>query len=166
MFILYPHSIFHRIYDIPADYFREKGITTLLLDIDNTLTGDNDPMPNAQALEWLEVQHQAGMRLMVLSNNYERRVKPFAESLGLEYIAEARKPFPGNLKKALSQLGVETQETAVIGDQIFTDILCARLAGCLAVLVEPMAIENYGFYRVKRRLEIPVLKGARRRLKR
>ncbi|MEG2086662.1 MAG: YqeG family HAD IIIA-type phosphatase [Angelakisella sp.] len=165
MFILYPNYHFHRIFDIPAEFFVTRGITTLLLDIDNTLTTDNNPQPHEEVLCWLQAMHDAGMRLMLLSNNLRSRVEPFAALLGLEFIANACKPSPHNLKKALASLGVPLTKAAVIGDQLFTDILCGRLAGCTAIFVEPMELERYGFYRVKRCLERPVLRCYRNYLK-
>lgn len=166
MFILYPHYKFKRIDEIPTNFFVDQGITTLLLDVDNTLTGDNDPNPIIEILDWIETQRKAGIRLMIISNNYESRVAPFAKVLDMEYIADAKKPKPDALRAALRKFGVSVNETALIGDQLFTDILCARLAGCMAVLVEPMKIEDYGFYRVKRRMEKPVLSAYDRKQRR
>lgn len=165
MFILYPDYIFHRIYDIPTSFFADRGITTLLLDVDNTLTTDNNPQPHAKVTRWLEEQHKAGLRLMVLSNNYRKRVEPFANSLGLEFIAMAAKPLPYNLRRALSQMNVPVSKAALIGDQIFTDVCCGRLAKCTAILVEPMAMEDNIFHRMKRRLEQPLLRAYRKKQK-
>lgn len=164
MSIFYPNHMFHRVYDIPTAFLTERGITTLLLDIDNTLTTDNNPMPDKKVLVWLEEQKTAGIRLMLLSNNYTARVRPFAEKLEMEFIAQAVKPFPFSLKTALRRMRVRLGETALVGDQLFTDILCGRLAGCTAILVEPMQMENYGFYKIKRRLEIPILKRYRKKM--
>ena len=100
---------------------------------------------------------------MVLSNNHEARVAPFAQGLGLEYLSDAAKPLPGQVRKALQKMGVTHREAAIIGDQIFTDVLCGRLAGCLAILVEPMELENFGFFKVKRALEKGILRRYRRR---
>lgn len=162
MSVFYPHCDFRRIYDIPVSFWRERGITALLLDVDNTLTTHNNPQPHEKILDWLARQRDAGLRLMILSNNHEERVRPFAQHLGLEYIASAAKPLPGRLRRALAALGVRPEETALIGDQIFTDILCGRLAGCLSVLVEPMEPEESAFFRAKRRLETVVLRRYRK----
>ncbi len=163
MSLFYPHCDFKRIYDIPADFWKEKGITALLLDVDNTLTTHNNPVPHERVLEWLETQRRAGLRLMILSNNRSERVEPFARELGLEYIAGAAKPLPGKLRHALAALGVRPTEAALIGDQIFTDVLCGRLSGCLAVLVEPISPEAGRFFRAKRRLEKGILRRYRKK---
>lgn len=158
MSIFYPDYSFRRVYEIPARFFLDRGIEALLLDVDNTLTTDNNPVPHEKVQEWLTEQKQAGLRLLVLSNNHEERVAPFARGLGLEYIAEARKPLPFRAWKALKGMRLSPRQAAVIGDQIFTDILCGRLAGCLSVMVEYMEEEGYGFYVTKRRWEKRVLR--------
>ena len=158
MSIFYPHFFFRRIYEIPLDFFQERGIRALLIDVDNTLTTDNNPVPHEKVLDWLDGQRARGMKLLAFSNNHEVRVAPFAKALGLGYIADAAKPLTGRVKRSLREMGVGCSEAAVIGDQIFTDVLCARLSGCTAVLVEPMKPEGYSFYVVKRKLEAPILR--------
>ncbi|MEA5012579.1 MAG: YqeG family HAD IIIA-type phosphatase [Angelakisella sp.] len=162
MSVFYPHYDFKRVYMIPSEFWQHKGITALLLDVDNTLTTHDNPIPHDEVLNWLEQQRNAGLRLMILSNNHEERVRSFAQKLGLEYIADAAKPLPWHLKHALKKLGVSPSQTALIGDQIFTDILCGRLTGCTTVLVEPMESETSRFFRFKRKLEIGILKQYRR----
>ena len=166
MNIFYPHYNFSRIDRIPVNFFKKRGIDTLLLDVDNTLTGDNEKEPIEAINMWLDTQKKLGINLFIMSNNTEERVKPFAEKLGLGYIADAKKPSCKKIKQKLEEFGSTPQKTAVIGDQIFTDILAGRLAGCTAVRVEPMALENYGFYIVKRRLEKPIIKSYNRYIER
>ena len=162
MSVLYPHFDFHRIYEIPVSFWKDRGITALLLDVDNTLTTHNNPRPHEQILDWLANQQEAGLRVMILSNNRQERVAPFAARLGLEYIASAAKPLPGRLRRALAALGVSPKETALVGDQIFTDVLCGRLTGCLSVLVEPMEPESGRLFRFKRGLEKGILRRYRK----
>ncbi len=157
MSVFHPNHMFTRIYDIPTEFLVKYGITTLLLDVDNTLTTHSNPIPNEKVLTWLDVQKKAGIRLMLISNNTERRVAPFAKKLGLEYIAMAKKPLKGNVLTALKLLKVSIKETALIGDQIFTDILCARRVGCMAILVEPFEIEKNVLLHAKRWIEKPIV---------
>ena len=90
--LLTPQYDFHRIEEIPTDFFIRHGIRALLLDVDNTLTGDNSQEIKPEVMDWLERQRAAGLRLFVISNNHELRVAPFANRLGLGYIADAAKP--------------------------------------------------------------------------
>ena len=91
---------------------------------------------------------------------------PFAKRLGLEYIADAAKPKKKVALAKMKEFGVSPQQTALIGDQLFTDILCGNLCGCMTILVEPYAEEGYGLYRIKRPLEKPLLRHYRRRKRR
>ncbi len=162
MNIFYPHYNFERIDKIPLDFFKKIGVNTLLLDVDNTLTGDNQKEPIKEIMLWLEEQRKQGIKLFIVSNNTEQRVAPFAKELGLGYIADAKKPSAKKIKEKLREFGSKPQETAVIGDQIFTDILSAKFSGCVAVRVEPMDYEKYGLYIVKRKLEKPIINGYNR----
>lgn len=157
MKLIYPDYSFHRIEEIPTEFFTSRGIRVLLLDVDNTLTGDNSQEVKPEVLEWLERQRNAGLELFVISNNTEERVAPFAKRLGLGFIANAGKPKTEHLKRRLGELGVTAQEAVLIGDQLFTDILCGNRGGCITILVEPYEIEHYGLYRIKRPLEKPFL---------
>lgn len=153
MSLFYPDYSFRRVYEIPAAFFPEQGVRALFLDVDNTLTTHDNPTPHERVRDWLEEQRRAGLRLLVLSNNTEERVAPFARDLGLEFVADAKKPLPFPLWRALKEMGLSPKEAAVVGDQIFTDVLCGRFSRCLSVLVEPMEEEDWGFLAVKRRWE-------------
>ena len=158
MSIFLPDYDFKRIHLIPTEFFTERGLRVLLLDVDNTLTRDNSQEVSDEVVHWLEDQKKAGLELFVISNNHEARVKPFAEKLGLGYIADAGKPKTKHLKARMQELHVTEKETALIGDQLFTDIACGNLGGCTTILVEPFELEHYGGYRIKRPLERPFLR--------
>ena len=164
--LLTPQYDFHRIEEIPTDFFIRHGIRALLLDVDNTLTGDNSQEIKPEVMDWLERQRAAGLRLFVISNNHELRVAPFANRLGLGYIADAAKPKKKVALAKMKEFGVSPRQTALIGDQLFTDILCGNLCGCMTILVEPYAEEGYGLYRIKRPLEKPLLRLYHRRKRR
>ena len=91
---------------------------------------------------------------------------PFANRLGLGYIADAAKPKKKVALAKMKEFGVSPRQTALIGDQLFTDILCGNLCGCVTILVEPYAEEGYGLYRIKRPLEKPLLRLYHRRKRR
>ena len=158
--LLTPQYDFHRIEEIPTDFFIRHGIRALLLDVDNTLE------IKPEVMDWLERQRAAGLRLFVISNNHELRVAPFANRLGLGYIADAAKPKKKVALAKMKEFGVSPRQTALIGDQLFTDILCGNLCGCVTILVEPYAEEGYGLYRIKRPLEKPLLRLYHRRKRR
>ena len=82
--LFFPDYSYRRVYEIPAAFFVRQGIRAALLDVDNTLTTHDNPVPHERVLDWLDCQRQAGVRLLLLSNNTPERVAPFARALGLE----------------------------------------------------------------------------------
>ncbi len=144
---------FRRIYELSAEWLAENGITALILDVDNTLTEHDSQQVDERVLRWLDDMRRCGVRLIVLSNNRRRRVRPFAEKLGLDYIANGMKPFTSGIRRALARLGTPKASAAIVGDQIFTDVLGGNLAGIVTVLLEPISGERGKFMRFKRRLE-------------
>ena len=119
MRLFFPTAIAPKAYDISPDMLQSMGIQGLILDIDNTLTTHDHPIPDQQILEWLERMRSAKIRLILLSNNHPPRVKPFAQKLGLAFEADGKKPLPGGYRRAALAMGLSPQNTAVVGDQIF-----------------------------------------------
>ncbi|MCQ4894449.1 MULTISPECIES: YqeG family HAD IIIA-type phosphatase [Anaerotruncus] len=162
MAVFQPDYRFRRAWDIPPEWLRDKGITVLLLDVDNTLTTHDNPDVADGVHGWLARMRAAGVRLFILSNNHPARVEPFAEKLGVGCIADAAKPLGGGVRRARERLGADAREIAIVGDQVFTDVLCANLAGAVSILVEPIELEPFPFFKLKRRLEKLVLRGGRK----
>ena len=95
---------------------------------------------------------------MVLSNSNERRVKPFAEKIGLPFISLGLKPLPFGLIRALKSLGSKRKNTAIVGDQIFTDVLGGNLVGVRTLLITPILLESTAGFKFKRKIERVVFK--------
>lgn len=157
--LLYPEYRFQRVWEITPEWLASRGIDAVLLDVDNTLTTHDNPEVDRRVLCWLDRMRQSGVKLAILSNNSRERVEPFARRLGLRYFARAKKPLGGQARRAVTMLGAG--KTAVVGDQIFTDVLCARLAGLTPVMVELMEPEPFALFKIKRALERLVLRGCR-----
>lgn len=152
--ILTPEYIFRRVEAIHPDFLARQGIRALVLDVDNTLTGDGSQQLDGSVQAWLEEMRAAGVSLTVVSNNTSRRVRPFAERIGLAWVPMACKPLPLGLMVARRRLGVEKNQMAMVGDQIYTDRLAAGLYGipCLFLLPRTPHDKSRGV-RFKRRLE-------------
>ena len=63
---------------IQPGLLRQYGIRGLMLDLDNTLTTHDNPAPAEGVLSWIGVMRQAGIAMMIVSNNRSHRVQPFA----------------------------------------------------------------------------------------
>lgn len=134
--ILTPEFIFRNVEAIHPDFLARQGIKALVLDVDNTLTGDGSQMLDESVEAWLQQMREAGISLTVVSNNTAKRVRPFAERIGLEWVSLACKPLPIGLMVARHRLGVTKSQMAMVGDQIYTDRMAAGLYGipCLFLL--------------------------------
>ena len=151
--MLKPDLLYSRITELTPEALRKLGVRALLLDVDNTLAlhGKPEPLPGTQ--DWAARMTEAGFALLILSNNTDARVAPFAAKYGLPFLSGAAKPLPGGFRRAAKILKTPRRECAVVGDQIFTDLLGARLSGMRAVLLEPVELESGKLLQWKRRRE-------------
>lgn len=156
---LTPDVYFPHITDIPGPFFAEHGLKLIILDVDNTLTSHNNPAPFPGVQDWIDARKAEGLTLAILSNNTPDRVRPFAEKVGLSFVANAAKPLTFGLSRACRKYGFSPKETCIIGDQLFTDMLGGNLKpGVTSIMVQPWEPEKHGFLAFKRKLEKPVLR--------
>ena len=138
---------------ISEDFLKQNGIDALILDLDNTLSLHGSPAAEEGIPEWLDNMRALGVKMVVVSNNTNHRVAPLARKLGLPFIANGAKPLTIGITRALRFLGVPRERTAVVGDQIFTDVMGGNLARTVTILVEPFHPEKNFFFRIKRAAE-------------
>ena len=86
---------------------------------------------------WLSAMHKAGVKLTIVSNGAEKRVRPFAQKLGLAYLYRAAKPLPFALMVAQRRMGVKHSQMAMVGDQLYADRMAAALYGIPGLMVVP-----------------------------
>ena len=157
-----PEYVFDSIADVSIEFLERENIKALILDLDNTLTTHNNPVPNERIGKWLDAMKKTDVKMIILSNNHYERVKLFADVLGLDFVCDAGKPLSKGYKRALAELGTDKSETASIGDQIFTDVLGSGLAGIRSIFTFPIVYETGFWFRVKRALEKPLLPKRKR----
>ena len=131
-----PNFYFKKVTDIDSQFLKELKIKTILLDVDNTLTPPDSNVLFDGVKDFLENLKNQNFKIIIVSNNDEKRVASFAKIVGLPYVFHAHKPLPFKIKKYLKG---KTENTMVVGDQILTDILLANLASFKSVLVEPQS---------------------------
>ena len=137
-FSLIPHRVYDSIYDIDPAALKAAGITLLLADLDNTLAKYGQPEPDQPLRDWKEKLEAAGVELYLLSNSRKpTRASHFAQALGLPYQGHPGKPGTAGYFRAMERMARMPEQTATVGDQIFTDILGARRSGVKALMVEP-----------------------------
>ncbi len=153
-----PDLILPSVFDITPKLLQSRGISALVLDVDNTLRTQGLEEPYPGVLDWVAEMKRAGVKLVISSNNFKRRVRPFARKLGLGFVAMSCKPFPIGLSRAVRQFGLPRRSVAIVGDQVFTDVVGGNLEGVQTILVSPYVLETNVFWRLRRALEKPVIR--------
>ncbi len=134
---LYPDEYLPSAYQIDYEGLYQKGFRGLIYDIDNTLVPHGEPADD-RAIALFAHLKELGFDCVLISNNKEPRVKAFAHRVKARYIFKAGKPKPGNYRRAMEMMHTGCSNTVFIGDQIFTDVAGAKLAGIYSILVEPI----------------------------
>lgn len=162
MSLLYPDLLKNSLIDITLDDLHKLGVRGLLLDVDNTLTTHGSQVLDAQIAAWLDHMKKNNISLTIVSNGKPSRVAPFAARLGLRYIAFACKPLPIGFVRGAHRLGLPRRQCAAIGDQTFTDIIGANLAGVQSIQLLPILPERQLTLRLKRHFEKYILNRFRK----
>src|SRR5207249_4758187 len=136
---------------------RALGLDGLLLDMDSTLKDYQADDFSAAVVRWVQGVRSDGIRLCILSNGRTRRVARLAGMLDVPFVAGAFKPLTVGCHAALRKMSLQAARTALVGDQIFADVLAGRLAGLFTILVRPTDPQEPWFTRVKRPLERQLL---------
>ncbi len=161
-----PDLMLDGILDLTAEELKKRGIRGILLDVDNTLTSHGNPEPLEGVVEWSRAMRRAGIGIMIVSNNTSTRVAAFANKFDLPFIAWGMKPLPFGFIRARRCLGLKRREVMAVGDQVYTDVLGAHLAGVQAVLLTPVHPETSRSFRVRRHFEKGVIRRYHRKNRR
>lgn len=131
----------------------EEGIRGLIIDLDNTISPWHQNMVTPEADLFIKAALQHGYQVSILSNSSYKRTKEIADVYSIAFIAPAYKPAKYAYAKAFSSMGLRGKEVAVIGDQIFTDIIGGNRMGCYTILVPPLLKKEFIWTKFMRRLE-------------
>jgi HAD superfamily phosphatase (TIGR01668 family) len=148
-----PDIKLHGITDITVELLNKYNIKALLLDVDNTMSTHHGTILTDGLLEWIETMQQNGIKLMVMSNSKKFRTEPFAARIGLPFISTACKPLPIGYWRGIKKLGEKRKNVAMVGDQIFTDVLGGSLVGVKTILLTPIKLEDGWSFKIRRKLE-------------
>ena len=163
-FSLVPDRVFPAYADISPAFLKERGITLLLSDLDFTLAAKKTPRPDQPLRDWIASLRAAGIEFMIVSNNRSgKRVTAFCADLGVPYQGHAGKPSTRGLRAAMTRAGADSASTAMLGDKLLTDVLAARRAGVLALMVEPVGGAVTPWQKVLHALQAPFKALCRRK---
>lgn len=161
-FSLLPCLMAEALTDLTPDFLMQQGIRLLMMDFDNTIVPYVTDQPTPLMAGWLAGMKASGIRICVVSNSKRDRVRIFCKEQGIPCITHAKKPFPKGIKQCLEQFGYGPREAALVGDQIYTDVLGANGCGVCSILVK--AINNHNFWlKLRHVAELPFIFLARNR---
>lgn len=158
-----PNEYVKDVYQLSANDFLNRGIKGIITDLDNTLVAWDRPDATPEIATWIKEMQDAGLKVTILSNNNELRVKSFCEPIDTPFIFSARKPLSKSFKKALHEMQLKKEEVVMIGDQLMTDILGGNRFGLYTILVVPVASSDGVMTKFNRQLERRVMKTLKRK---
>lgn len=160
----YPDMFVNSIYDINDSILNQNHIKGVILDIDNTLVKSSDKTASADVIQWINNLKNQGFKVSIVSNARKKRVETFNAELGLISVYKALKPRKTGFLKAIELMGIKPEQTAIIGDQIFTDIYGGKKINAFTILVKPIAFREFFLIKFKRLAEMYILWSYRNRV--
>jgi len=160
---MFPDAYARNLAEISLDGLKLSGVRGIIVDLDNTLVAYREAAVAPEIAAWVRSAGEQGFRVALVSNNWSDRVARFGAELGIPTVPSALKPLPVAFLRALRVLGTRRQHTVVVGDQLLTDVLGAKLLGMRAILTEPISEAGFITTRVMRVVERALLRFAKPR---
>lgn len=150
--------------DVTAELLLEHGIRGVILDLDNTLVPWHGQEVAPEIAEWVAALSSAGLRMCIVSNTHRPgRLGELASILGVGWVPSGGKPRRRGFYRAMAEMHTTAVDTAVVGDQVMTDIWGGNRCGLLTILVDPLSqVEFWGTKVISRNVERMLLRGLER----
>ncbi len=155
--MLKPDLYLTSVLKITPQMLKRISVCALILDVDNTIRQHNVDGIIDGVFDWVNLLKASGISIVIVSNNFEKNIRPVAEVLDLPYFSFSFKPFPFGLRKAEKKLNCKKGSIAIVGDQFFTDIVGGKLRGFKTILVKPLREEKGLFWKIRRSIEKIIL---------
>jgi HAD superfamily phosphatase (TIGR01668 family) len=138
--MLSPDYYYDSVHDVPYTDLWARGIRAIIFDLDNTLAPYDTTRPTAKTVALIKRLRRIGFSVCLLSNNNGKRINEFNGQLGLGLTAipNAMKPLTAGINRAINEMNAQKEHTAIIGDQLFSDVWAGRNAGLTTILVKPL----------------------------
>lgn len=135
---LYLPSVYH----LTVEMLTKMGVKCIFLDVDNTIKKYAETMPSDETLKLISSFQESGIKVILCSNNFKKRIKPYADLLDCDFVSFSLKPSPLGMVRAYFKSKVKHSEILLIGDQVFNDIFAGKLFGIKTMLVGGIDREN------------------------
>ena len=137
--ILRPKVYVKSVYNIDLKKLKKvKKIKGIIVDLDNTLIAWGQKEVSEKIIDWVNEAKKLGFKICIVSNTNSKRVAELAKIFDVPYHSKYFKPFSVAFNNGLKIMDTKKSETAVIGDQIFTDIWGGNRLKLLTILVTPI----------------------------
>ncbi len=124
--------------DVDPEHLQARGIRAIVLDLDNTLVPYGSRAVPGEIRGWVQRVRAAGFPLVLVTNNRRQRARELAASLAVPIAPGWAKPTTSMFRRAMAMMGTVPAQTALVGDQLLTDILGGNLLGLFTILVLPL----------------------------
>ena len=137
-----PSILVDQLTEVTPEMLRNRGITFLMLDFDNTIVPYTTNTPTEAMERWLQTMQASEIGICVVSNSKRDRVVKFCDARGIPCITHSKKPFQKGIRVCRDRFSLDLRHAALAGDQIYTDVLGANCAGAASILVKPIHLHN------------------------
>lgn len=155
--LLRPNMYVESIFAIDREHLWKIGIRGLIFDLDNTIIPWKAQHLPPDTATWLTALRERGFKLCVVSNAKTKRVEALTRPLNIPAVPIAIKPSRRAFLLAMTAMETKNEETAVVGDQLFTDVLGGNRLKLFTILVRPMSSREFVGTKFMRVLEKLVL---------
>ena len=163
MDILIPDMYQKSIYSINYEKLYDCGIRCLLFDLDNTCVPYVEKVPSKKLIDLFDYLKDYGFKVILFSNASKKRLEVFKNTLVVDCSYSSKKPSKRKFLKVLKMYNFDLSEVAIIGDQLFTDILGGNRVGIKTILVNPISKKDMPLTYLFRILERGQLKKFKKR---
>lgn len=163
MDIFLPDKYYKNIYEINYMQLKDDGIKCLLFDLDNTLIPPHTKKPNKKLRDLFDNLKEQDFKVIIMSNSNKKRLTPFKEELLVDCSASSFKPAKTKFLKILKEYKFDLSQTAIIGDQLMTDIFGGNRIGITTILVNPISKKDFTVTKFNRKLEKNIEKKLHKR---
>ncbi|MCH5171643.1 MAG: YqeG family HAD IIIA-type phosphatase [Erysipelotrichales bacterium] len=153
-FVPYCHAT--SIFDVDITFLKKINIKTILADLDNTLDSYKAMNPSLRVFDLKRKLEEVGIELIVISNNKEKRVKPYASALSVRYLYSTHKPLSKRLIKFLDSNNIDKNSVLFVGDQLLTDVVMCNNARIKVMLTEKIVKEDQWTTHFNRLIDCPI----------
>jgi HAD superfamily phosphatase (TIGR01668 family) len=151
--LMYQKSILN----INYSKLKKKGIEMLIFDLDNTVLMVGEDLPEKEVVDLFQKLNK-DFKVVIASNNIQRKVKRIADYLQCDYLYSMMKPTKKIKKYLDKRYKLNGDKVAIIGDQVVTDIFVGNRLGLHTILVDPLSDTDYKITFFNRFLEKRIMK--------